>query len=449
MTTGRVLVVEDGSELGDAVGNGLLQRGLSVKSRSSGQAALSLLETDDFEVLLTDYQAPGMSGPELCREALRKRPELCVIITTHHGNLEYAIEAIRAGAYDLLTKPVSQDALNVSLERAVRHCSLRSELVRLRSRAARFEHGQLVGESPSMQRVFDMIDRIGPGEANVIVTGESGTGKELVARAIHGKSGRSGPFLAINCAAVPETLLESELFGHLRGAFTDAKTTRVGLFVEASGGTLMLDEIADMPLGMQAKLLRALEQKCVRPLGGSQEVAFDARLIAATNRDLEQAVKDRTFREDLFYRINVVHVRVPPLRARGTDILLLAQHFLMRAAGRTGKNVTRIGRGVAERIIEYDWPGNVRELENCLERAVTLAEYDELTIEDLPARVQKPADAEVFCVGHDPDDLPPMRVVEQRYIMRVLQAVGGNKTLASKMLGLDRRTLYRKISRWD
>jgi len=449
MTTGRVLVVEDGNELCEAVAAGLLQRGLSVKSRSTGHAALSLLETDEFEVLLADSQIPGMSGAELCREALRKRPELCVIITTHDGDLDYAIEAIRAGAFDLLTKPVTKDALNVSIERAVRHCSLRTELMRLPVRAARFGDGDLVGESPAMQKVFEMIDRVGPGEANVIVTGESGTGKELVARALHKKSGRSGPFLAINCAAVPETLLESELFGHVRGAFTDAKSSRVGLFVEASGGTLMLDEIADMPLGMQAKLLRALEQKCVRPLGSSQEVPFDARLVAATNRDLEQAVKDKTFREDLFYRINVVHVRVPPLRARGTDILLLAQHFLMRAAARIGKQVTRIGRGVAERIIEYDWPGNVRELENCMERAVTLAEYDELTLEDLPLRVQKPRDADALGMGHDADELPPMRVVEQRYIMRVLKAVGGNKTLASKMLGLDRRTLYRKISRWD
>jgi two-component system response regulator HydG len=299
-----------------------------------------------------------------------------------------------------------------------------------------------------MQRVFDMIDRIGPSDANVTLTGESGTGKELVARALHQSSGRSGPFLAINCAAVPETLLESELFGHLRGAFTDAKTSRVGLFVEASGGTLLLDEIGDMPLAVQAKLLRALEQKRVRPLGGSQELAFDARLVAATNRDLEQAVKERAFREDLFYRLNVVHLRVPPLRARGTDVLLLAQHFLMRAASRIGKNVTRMSRGVAERIIEYDWPGNVRELENCMERAVTLAEFDELTIEDLPSRLQTPGNPQVFGVGPDPEDLPPMHVVEQRYIMRVLAAVGGNKTVASKMLGLDRRTLYRKISRW-
>ncbi len=449
MTTGRVLVVDDGQELCELAGSGLAQRGFFIKCRSSAEAALSLLDDDEFEVLLTDAESPGMSGVDLCREALRKRPELCVIITAGHGTLEHAIEAIRAGAYDLLTKPLSRDALTLSVERAVRHRSLSGELRRLRTRVQNSDQCELVGESPAMQRVLEMIDRVAAGEASVIITGESGTGKELVARALHQKSGRSGPFLAINCAAVPETLLESELFGHARGAFTDAKTARLGLFVEASGGTLMLDEIADMPLGMQAKLLRALEQKCVRPLGETQEVPFDARLVAATNRDLELAVKEKSFREDLFYRINVVHLRVPPLRARGTDILLLAQHFLIRAAARTGKKVTRIGRPVAERIIEYDWPGNVRELENCMERAVTLAEYDELTLEDLPAKVRDPHDPEVFGMGHDPDELPPMRVVEQRYILRVLDAVGGNKTLASKMLGLDRRTLYRKISRWD
>jgi len=449
MTTGRVLVVEDGGELVDAVSEGLLQRGLSVKSRSSGQAALELLATDEFEVLLTDAQVPGISGVELCREALVVRPKLCVIITTQQGNLECAIEAIRAGAYDLLTKPISRDALGVSIERAVRKCNLRAELSRLQARAGRLGQGPLVGDSPAIERVLDTIERIGPGDASVIITGESGTGKELVARALHEKSGRAGPFLAINCAAVPETLLESEVFGHVRGAFTDAKNDRAGLFLEASGGTLLLDEIGDMPLGIQAKLLRALEQKTVRPLGSSQEVPFDARLLAATNKDLEKAVKEHTFREDLFYRINVIHVRVPPLRARGTDILLLAHHFLLRAAERGGKRVTRMGTGVAERVIEYDWPGNVRELENCMERAVALAEYDELTIEDLPARVQRPQNVEVFNAGHDPDELPPMRVVEQRHIMRVLKAVNGNKTLASKMLGFDRRTLYRKISGWD
>jgi DNA-binding NtrC family response regulator len=449
MTNARVLVVGNGTALNELVDAGLAQRGFNIKCKASAEAALSTLESDDFEVLLTDAHTDGMSGLELCREALRRKPDLCVIITNQNGNLEHAIEAIRAGAYDLVTQPFTKDALAVSVERAVRHRTLCNELARLRDRVATLDSSALIGESPAMQRVFEMIDRVAKSDSSVLITGESGTGKELVAKALHEKSGRTGPFLAINCAAMPEPLLESELFGHARGAFTDAKTARSGLFVDADKGTLLLDEIGEMPLGMQAKLLRALQHKTVRPLGGAQEVEFDARIIAATNRDLEEDVNAKQFREDLYYRINVVLIRVPPLRARGTDVLLLAQYFLNRAAQRCGKSVTRMGRAVAEKLIEYDWPGNVRELENCMERAITLAEYDEITVNDLPAKVRDRKTPEVFSGEQDLDDLPPMRVVEQRYIRRVLDAVGGNKTLASKMLGFDRRTLYRKISRWD
>jgi two-component system response regulator HydG len=449
MTNARVLVVGNGTALNELVDSGLAQRGFNVKCKTSAEAALSVLDTDDFEVLLTDAHTEGMSGLELCKEALRRKPDLCVIITNQNGNLEHAIEAIRAGAYDLVTQPFTKDALAVSVERAVRHRTLCNELSRLKDRVATLDSAALIGESPAMQRVFEMIERVAKSDSSVLITGESGTGKELVAKSLHEKSGRGGPFLAINCAAMPEPLLESELFGHNRGAFTDAKTSRSGLFVDADKGTLLLDEIGEMPLGMQAKLLRALQHKTVRPLGGAQEVEFDARIIAATNRDLEEDVNAKQFREDLYYRINVVLIRVPPLRARGTDVLLLAQYFLNRAAQRCGKSVTRMGRAVAEKLIEYDWPGNVRELENCMERAITLAEYDELTVNDLPAKVRDRKTPEVFGGEQDLDDLPPMRVVEQRYIRRVLDAVGGNKTLASKMLGFDRRTLYRKISRWD
>jgi two-component system response regulator HydG len=319
------------------------------------------------------------------------------------------------------------------------------ELQRLRRRVDEHELPNVVGDSDAMRRMADIVSRVAETDANVLITGESGTGKELVARALHERSGRRGPFLAINCAAVPETLLENELFGHARGAFTDARTSRTGLFVEANQGTLFLDEIGEMPLGMQAKLLRALQERKVRPLGATQEVPFDARIVTATNRDLEAEVAAKRFREDLFYRVNVVRVDVPALRRRGNDALMLAQYFLDRAGQRSGKSVNRLGRAVADRIMGYDWPGNVRELENCIERAVALARFDEITIDDLPAKIREHRPMEVYEENEDPKQLPSMEVVEERYIRKVLAAVGGNKTLAAKVLGFDRRTLYRKL----
>jgi transcriptional regulator with PAS, ATPase and Fis domain len=283
-------------------------------------------------------------------------------------------------------------------------------------------------------------------DAPVLVTGESGTGKELVARSIHRRSRRSrGPFVAVNCAALPESLLESELFGHVRGAFTDARNAKKGLFVEASGGTLFLDEIGDLPLTMQAKLLRALESRAVRPVGGSSEVAFDVNLVAATNRDLEAAVADGRFRDDLFYRLDVVHVHLPPLRSRAGDLLSLAQGFISRAAARMGKRVTGMSSSVAEKLVAYSWPGNVRELLNCIERAVALARFEQLAVDDLPERVRSYRVAHVLVASDDPAELVPLEEVERRYILRVLDAAGGNKSIAARILGLDRKTLYRRI----
>ncbi len=445
--SGRVLVVDDDQGMCELAAEGLGSRGYEVVWRVSADEALELLEREDFDVVLADIHLDGMSGLELCERVLARRPDVCVVVMTAFGSLEGAIGAIRAGAYDFVIKPVSMDALAIALERATQHRQLRAELKRLRKRVESQELPNMVGDSPAMKRVSDLVSRVADSDASVLITGESGTGKELIARAIHDRSGRKGPFLAINCAAVPETLLESELFGHARGAFTDARAARKGLFVEANGGTLFLDEIGEMALGMQAKILRALQERSVRPVGESIEVPFDARIITATNRDLEGDVSDKRFREDLYYRINVVRVEIPPLRARGNDVLLLAQHFLSRAAGRSGKPVSRLGSAVAEKLISYDWPGNVRELENCLERAVALAAYDEITVEDLPVKVRDHKVSAVLPVAEDPMELPSMQTVEDRYIQRVLKAVGGNKTLAAKILGFDRRTLYRKLAR--
>ncbi len=443
-----VLVVDDDREMCELAEAGLTQRGYAVTWRLNPDEALALLDREDYWVLLVDIHMDGMSGLDLCRAALGKRPDLVVVVMTGFGSLEHAVGAMRAGAYDFITKPVSMDALALALERAVRHRTMSDELRRLRRRVEDRELPNVIGTSVAMQRVADVVNRVAESDTNVLITGESGTGKELVARAVHERSGRKGAFLAINCAAVPENLLESELFGHMRGAFTDARTSRTGLFVEADQGTLFLDEIADMPLGMQAKLLRVLQERKVRPLGATQEIPFDARIVAATNRDLESEVADKRFREDLYYRINVVRIDMPSLRSRGNDVLLLAQHFLERAAQRSGKNVTRLGRLVAERLVNYDWPGNVRELENCMERAVALARFDEITLDDLPAKIREHRPTEVFTVSDDPNDLPAMHVVEERYIRKVLAAVGGNKTLAAKVLGFDRRTLYRKLERY-
>jgi len=299
-----------------------------------------------------------------------------------------------------------------------------------------------------MLKVGELIARVAATETTVLITGESGTGKELVAKALHATSERrDGPFVAINCAAMPESLLESELFGHVRGAFTDARSARLGLLVKASRGTLFLDEIAEMPSGMQAKLLRALQERTVRPVGGDQEQPFSARIIAATNRDLEAEVEEKRFREDLFYRINVVRIEVPPLRARGGDILRLAQHFLERYASQSRRSVVGMTHDAAERLSHYPWPGNVRELQNCIERAVTLAQSDRIGADDLPDKIDDYKRGGMAVDASSPLELLPMEEVERRHIRKVLEAVGGNKTLAAQILGFDRRTLYRKLGR--
>jgi two-component system response regulator AtoC len=443
----RVLVVDDDREMCELTETGLSQHGYVVHWRPSAAQALDAIDHEDFGVLLADIHMDRMTGIELCRAALAKRPDLVVVVMTGLGSLDHAISAMRAGAYDFVSKPISMSALAIILERAFRHRTLTDELRRLRQRVDKPQLPDVLGDSPEMTRVADLVNRVADTDANILITGESGTGKELVARAIHQRSGRSGPFLAINCASVPETLLESELFGHVRGAFTGAHGARTGLFVEAHQGTLFLDEIGDMPIGMQTKILRAIQERRVRPLGATAEVPFDARLITATNRDLEGVVLEKRFREDLYYRINVVRVDLPPLRLRGKDVLLLAQHFLDRGAARMDRRPATVGRLVAERLISYDWPGNVRELENCMERALALARYDEITLEDLPPKIREHRPTEVLQISDDPNDLPPMAVVEERYIRKVLGLVGGNKVRAAKILGFNRRTLYRKLRR--
>jgi two-component system response regulator HydG len=444
-----VLIVDDDLAMCEMLAKGLSRKCFQCQFRTAADEALALMEREPFDVVVTDLNMRAMNGLELCARIAANRPDLPVVVLTAFGSLETAVGAIRAGAYDFITKPVEIEALALTLARAVQHRALREEVKQLRralDESRRFD--ELIGESAAMKKLHALLTQIVDSDASVLVTGESGTGKELVARALHRLGARkAGPFVAINCGAMPESLLESELFGHARGAFTDARSDRPGLLVQASGGTLFLDEIGDMPLGMQVTLLRALQERKVRPVGGDREIPFDVRIVTATNRDLESAVAEKRFREDLFFRINVIHVEAPPLRARGNDVLLLAQSFVDHFAKRTGKRVTGLAAPAAERLLAYNWPGNVRELQNCIERAVAVTRLEQLAVDDLPERIRDYHVSHVLVAGEDPSELVPMEEVERRYIDRVMQAVSGNKSLAAKVLGFDRTTLYNKLKK--
>ena len=447
---GRVLVVDDDASTREVLGEALSLRRFVVRTAPSGEAAeANLAEGDEVDVILTDLRMGRVSGFDLVESARRVRPDIPVVVLTAFGSIELAVDAVKRGAFDFLTKPFDLEVVTLALDRAVRHALLTRELDSLRGLVT--ESSTLISRSTAMHAVMNLLARVAPSDATVLVRGESGTGKELVARALHDRSARaSGPFVAINCAALPEPLLESELFGHARGSFTDAKSARPGLFVSAHGGTLFLDEIGEMPLAMQAKLLRALEDRTVRPVGADRSVPFDVRIVAATHRDLDADVEAGRFRQDLFFRLQVVDLTLPPLRARGSDVLLLATHFLRAAARRYGRGELTLGPDVAQALLRYDWPGNVRELSNTIERAVALARQNTLAVDDLPERVQKRAaePRRVLLSVDSPDDLVPLEEVERRYVLRVIEAVDGNKKLAAQILGLDRSTLYRKIGRW-
>jgi len=423
----------------------LQRRGYRAEAFCSGGRCLEYLRSGVADLVITDIQMPGMTGIELCRELHVRRPDLLAIVLTGLAFLQHAIDAIRAGAYDFITKPVTPELLEIAIERALEHLAVRREVNRLRLDPAVAIDG-IVGTSPAIRATIELTRRAAASDATVLVTGESGTGKELVARALHqGSSRAKAPFVAVNCGAVPAPLLESELFGHVRGAFTDAKRSRPGLFVQAATGTLVLDEIGEMPLDMQVKLLRALQERRVRPVGADDEQPFACRIVAATNRDLEQQVARKRFREDLFYRINVVPISVPPLREREGDILALARLFLSRAAERARRPPLELSPSAAHRLIEYDWPGNVRELENSIERAVAIVRGPTVEVGDLPEKIAKFEPTKIVIASHTPKELFTLDELHRRYLSRVLGAVKGNKTHAAKLLGIDRRSLHRRL----
>ncbi|HEY0251780.1 MAG TPA: sigma-54 dependent transcriptional regulator [Kofleriaceae bacterium] len=448
----KVFVIDDEKEMVELVQLGLKKRGFVVVPFSNGADALAGLTEHDVDVVVTDLNMKGMTGLELCQTLVADRPDLPVIVLTAFGSFETAVGAIRAGAYDFVTKPMEIEALAIAIRRAAERRRLSGEVKRLREVVASTRgRGSLVGASPAMQQTYQLIDQVSATDATVLITGESGTGKEVVAREIHERSRRKdAPFVAINCAAVPEALLESELFGNAKGAFTDAKTARQGLFAQAHGGTLFLDEIGEMAISMQPKVLRAIQERKIRPVGAESELSVDVRLVTATNRDLEEMVEQKAFREDLYYRINVIHIPLPPLRARGGDVLLLAQHMLRQYAAVFDKKVMGISPAAAERLVSYDWPGNVRELGNCLERAVALAHFEEIQVEDLPDKIRQPRQTprSTSITHNDLPELLTLEEIERRHSMRVLEACNGNRTDAAKILGLDRKTLYRKLLRW-
>lgn len=442
----RILVVDDQKSLGELIGEILRMRGAAVQLATDFDSAIGAVSRADFDAVLTDVRMPGRGGIDLCREVLQRRPQLPVLVMTAFGSMETAIEALRAGAYDFVVKPFENEFLLAALGRAVAHSRLQNQVRLLQSVASTQLDTPLLGQSPVMQRVLQQLGPISLSDASVLINGESGTGKELVARTIHQNSRRrEGPFVALNCAAVSESLLESELFGHVKGSFTDANENRPGLFQSANGGTLLLDEMGDMPAALQVKLLRALEDGKVRPVGANHEIETDVRVLAATHRDLEAAVEADRFRADLFYRINVINVELPPLRERGTDILVLAEHFIRMFSEKSGRRIEGLTRPAAEKLLGFSWPGNIRELRNVIERGVALSTTDHFGVEDLPAKVLEHEVDEFRIGGDDVESMVPLETIEDRYIKHVLKATGGNKTWAAEVLGLDRKTLYRKL----
>lgn len=446
---GHILIIEDDRDMCDMLEAGLSRRGFTCCSRLTGREGQAAIVGECPDVLLTDINLPDIKGIEVCRSVARQWPEIPVIMMTAFGSLDTAIEAIRAGAYDFITKPLDIDLLALTLGRAVDNKRLKDQ-VRVLSEEIERSHSfsGLIGESPTMKAFFSRLQRVADAETSVLIGGESGSGKEITARALHQYSRRRDrPFVAINCSALPETLLESELFGHVKGAFTNACQDRVGLLLEADRGTLFFDEIGDLPLSLQPKLLRALEERKVRPVGGNKEKSFDVRVLAATNVDIEAAVAAGRFREDLYYRLNVIKVDIPPLRQRGTDILLLAHKFIGDFAEKLGKKVNGLADSTAKRLLRYDWPGNVRELRNAMEHGVVMTVFEKIIPEDLPQKIHDHGGDTSFWQSETPVELISLEEMNQRYIAYVLKNTQNNQKAAADILGIDRKTLYRRLQK--
>lgn len=442
MASRRVLVVDDEENIRNLLSQILRQEGFEVETASDGATGLRKASSGEFDLVLLDVRIPEKDGMEVLREIRREDPGAVVMIVTGYATLEMAVEAMRHGAFDYISKPFKKDELVVKVRRALEHEQLREENRKLHEELrARFKFEGIVGTSPKMQEVLRVAAAVAPTDATVLIYGETGTGKEILARSIHYQSPRAhGPFVAINCGAIPETLLETELFGHEKGAFTSAVGSRVGKFEAADGGTIFLDEVGDMSPAMQVKLLRVLQERTFERVGSNKPVRVDVRVIAATNKDLRQAIRDGRFREDLFYRLSVVPIELPPLRERVEDIPLLAQHFLEKYRQKYGKAVTGFTPQAVRKMRRYPWPGNVRELEFAVERAVILARTPEIWAEDLW----------LGGAGGDAGEerLPSLADVERQHIVRVLQHTEWNLEEAAKVLGMSVAQLRRRLDQY-
>jgi two-component system response regulator HydG len=450
-STGTVLVVEDDEQALRAVRALLAAYGFKAICASSGAEAMQLIElqVSDIDCVLTDLYMPGVSGMDLLMHIRQVHPELPVVVATGHADVPSAVTAIREGAFDFQLKPLTPDTLTLALGRAIEHRRLKD---RNRYLEQRLEVSQrfrgIIGSSPAMRHVFELVANVAAAEATVLITGESGTGKELVARSLHDHSPRAARgFVAINCGALTETLLESELFGHERGAFTGADSKRRGLFEEANGGTLFLDEVGELTPSTQVRLLRVLQERCVRPVGSNQARPIDVRVLAATNRDLQKEVREKRFREDLFYRLNVVSIELPPLRARGEDMLLIAHHLLGKHGSRLGKPGLRFSPDALEAMTAYEFPGNIRELENAIERAVIMTVDSVVELSALPSQFRPAVSRSRFRPSLDLPFNEARNRFERGYLDQVLEESGGNLSAAARKSGMDRSNFRRLLDR--
>jgi DNA-binding NtrC family response regulator len=438
----RILVVDDEKAMRESLNDWLKEDGYQVGLAESGNKAVDMARKDPWEVILLDLKMPGMDGLETLKKLKEVRPDAEILMMTAYATVDTAVQAMKEGAFDYLVKPFDPDEVEMLIQKIVAHKDLVLENILLRKKLEEtYQFDEIIGKSDVMQEVFDLITRVAPTDSTVLITGESGTGKELIARAIHGNSNRCYmPFIAVSCGALPDSLLESELFGYEKGAFTGAEHTKKGRFEMAHKGTLFLDEIGDISLKTQVDLLRALQQKEVQRLGGEDVIEVDVRIIAATNRDLSRAIRESRFREDLYYRLNVIALKVPPLRERKEDIPLLADAFVRKYCLEMNKEETGIGPSALKLLMNYDWPGNVRELENIIERALVIGKDNEILPDDLPFS-RKELGPEAF-----PKSL---KMMEKIHIQRILEATGWNITRAARDLDIDRQTLYNKIEKYE
>lgn len=452
MSAAKILVIDDDAVARELLADALKKDGHEVESFSNGADALARGQQALFDLVLTDIRMGTVDGLTVLREFKRFSPDTSIVLLTAFGSLEGAIEGIKQGAFDYLAKPFRKEEVKLVVQRALEHCKLVRENKRFRVELKEKEEwSPLVGSSPAMLDVYKLVARVSESRSTVLLQGESGTGKELIARAIHANSPRRDkPFIPVNCGALPDTLLESEMFGHEKGAFTGAVGLKAGLFEAATGGTLFLDEIGELGPALQVKLLRVMQDQEVRRVGGTTSVKVDVRIIAATNRDLEQLVKEDKFRDDLFYRLNVVRITLPSLVDRKEDIPMLAHHFLQKYVGGTSSGVRGFLPETMALLKEYRWPGNVRELENAVERAVSLSHGPLVTPDDLPESIRTAATLEGKAASASEGDevCLTLEEVEKRHLIRVLKEMKGNKVKAAKILGIDRRTLYRMAERF-